>query len=310
MSLKQNRILIFGAGVIGSAYAIKFIEAGIDVTMFARSNRFKTLKENGIQYNENGMVKSIKVNVIDTLENDDIYDFIFVAVRYDQSESALLAIKDNQSKNIITMINNSVGFSSWLDIVGDRLLPAFPGIGGQIKDGILYARFPPKALATAMFGEISGLMTERAEKLAKLFEIAKLPYKINKDIKSFLITHSVFDIAMISILNFENKIIDEKTARTKKTAQKITFTLKTYLRAIQKAGVIINPSAIRILLKCPNFILDFFFMIWLRTKMVKDMMLPDFANNANKENVRLNMDLLNFLSQNGIIPQERKPRKK
>ena len=46
MSVKQNRILIFGAGVIGSVYAIKFIEAGIDVTMFARSNRFKTLKEN------------------------------------------------------------------------------------------------------------------------------------------------------------------------------------------------------------------------------------------------------------------------
>lgn len=33
MSVKQNRILIFGAGAIGSMYAIKFIEAGMDVTM-------------------------------------------------------------------------------------------------------------------------------------------------------------------------------------------------------------------------------------------------------------------------------------
>ena len=157
MPVKQNRILIFGAGVIGSGYAIKFIEAGIDVTMFARSNRFKTLKEKGLQYNEKGVVKSIKVNVIDTLKNDDVYDFIFVTVRYDQSESALMALKDNQSKNIVTMTNNSIGFSSWLDIVGDRLLPASPGIGGQIKDGILYARIPPKVLFATMFGEISGL---------------------------------------------------------------------------------------------------------------------------------------------------------
>ncbi|MDF2879330.1 MAG: ketopantoate reductase [Clostridia bacterium] len=302
MSVKQNKILIFGAGVIGSAYAIKFIEAGIDVTMFARSNRFRTLKEKGLQYNEKGAVKSIKVNVIDTLQNDDVYDFIFVTVRYDKSESALLALKDNQSKNIVTMISNSSGFSSWLDIVGDRLLPAFPGIGGQIKDEILYARFLPKIIVAAMFGEISGLVTERVENLAKLFKTAKLPYTINKDMKAFLITHSVSDIAMLGALYFDNKIIDQKIAGTRKMAQKITFTLKAYLRAIQKAGVAINPSTSKIMLKCPNLILDFFFMLWLRSKMVKDMMLPDYANSANNEIVQLNNDLLKFLSQIDVTP--------
>ena len=301
MSVKQNRILIFGAGVIGSAYAMKFIEAGIDVTIFARSRRFKTLKENGLQYNEKGTVKSIKVNVIDTLKNDDVYDFIFVTVRYDQSESALLALKDNQSKSIVTMTNNSIGFSSWLDIVGDRLLPAFPGAGGQIKDGILYARIPPKVLFATMFGEINGLETERVKKLAKLFITAKLPYTINKDMKSFLITHSVSDIALLGSLYFENKIIYEETARIRKTAHKITITLKAYSRAIQKAGVVTNPSAFKIVLKCPNFILDFFFMMWLRTKMVKDMMLPDYANGANNETVQLNKDLLKLLNQNDVI---------
>ncbi len=300
MSVKQNRILIFGAGVIGSIYAMKFIEAGLDVTMFARSNRFKALKENGLQYNEKGVVKSIKVNVIDTLENDDVYDFIFVTVRYDKSQSALLVLKDNKSKNIVTMTSNSSGFSPWLDIASDRLLPAFPGVGGQIKDGILYARIPPKVLVATMFGEINGLETERVKNLAKLFKTAKLPYTINKDMKSYLITHSVSDIALLGSLYFENKIIDEEAARIRKTAHKITITLKAYLRAIQKAGVAINPSAFKIVLKCPNFILDFFFMMWLRTKMVKDMMLPDYASSANNEIVQLNNDLLKFLNQNDV----------
>lgn len=302
MSAKQNRILIFGAGVIGSAYAIKFIEAGIDVTMFARSDRFNTLKENGLQYNEKGRMKSIKVRVIDTLEKDDIYDFIFVTVRYDKSEAALLSLKDNRSKNIVTMISNSTGFSSWTDIIGDRLLPAFPGIGGQIKGGILYARFLPKFLAAAMFGEISGLVTERVENLAKLFINAKLPYKINRDMRAYLMTHSVSDIALLGALYFEKKGIDEKTAKTRKTAHNITFTLKAYLRAIQKAGVIINPSAFKFVLKCPDLLLDFFFMLWLRTKMVKDMMLPDYAASANNEIVQLNGDLLKSLSQKDITP--------
>lgn len=294
MAVKQNRVLIFGAGVIGSIYAMKFIEAGIDITIFARSNRFKALKEKGLQYNEKGAVKSIKVKVIDKLENGDVYDFIFVTVRYDQSESALSALKNNQSKSIITMTNTSKGFTSWLDIVGDRLLPAFPGAGGQIKDGILYARIPPKGLVPTMFGEISGLVTERLENLAKLFKSAKLSYAINKDMGGFLITHSVSDIALLGALYFENKTTDGKTAH------KITITLKAYLRALQKAGVAINPAVFRIMLKCPSFILDFFFTMWLRTKMVKDMMLPSFANSANKEVVQLNKDLLKFLSEKGV----------
>lgn len=300
MSIKQDKILIFGAGVIGSIYAIKFIEAGLDVTIFARSNRFKVLKENGLQYSEKGTVKSIKVNVIDKLENDDVYDFIFVTVHYDQSESALLALKDNQSKNIVMMTNTSMGFSTWQNIVGDRILPAFPGFGGQIKDGILYARFASKFLIATMFGEISGLETERVENLSKIFKTAKLPYTINKDMKAYLITHSISDIALLGGLYFENNINDEKTAKTRQTAHKITITLKTYLRAIQKAGVDINPPVFKIMLKCPNFVLDFLFMMWLRTKMVKDMLLPDYANNAKKEVVKLNNDLLKFLSQKGV----------
>ncbi|MEC0256960.1 2-dehydropantoate 2-reductase N-terminal domain-containing protein [Paenibacillus lautus] len=300
MSAKQDRILIFGAGVIGSMYAIKLIEAGVDVTLFARSNRFKSLRKNGLQYKEKGTVKSIQVNVIDTLENDDVYDYIFVTVRYDRSESALLALKDNQSKNIVTMTNNSIGFSSWLDIVGDRLLPAFPGFGGQIKDGVLHARFLPKIIVATAFGEINGVLTERIESLAKIFKAARLPYVIKKDMQAYLITHSVSDIAMLSVLHSENKIIDKKTARTRKTARKITVTLKAYLRAIQKAGVSIDPPMLKLVLKFPNLLLDLFFMTWLRTKMVRDMMLPDYANNANNEIVQLSNDLMIFLSRNDI----------
>ncbi|WP_238906862.1 2-dehydropantoate 2-reductase N-terminal domain-containing protein [Clostridium sp. YIM B02506] len=294
MLVKQDKILIFGAGVIGSIYAMKFIEAGLDVTIFARSNRFKSLKENGLQYSEKGEVKSIKVNVIDKLENDDVYDFIFVTVHYDQSESALLALKDNQSKNIVMMTNSSMGFSTWQNIVGDRILPAFPGFGGQIKDGILYARFAPKFLIATMVGEISGLETERIENLSKIFKTAKLPCTINKDMEAYLITHSISDIALLGGLYFENNISDEKKAH------KITTTLKTYLRAIQKAGVDINPPVFKIMLKCPNFVLDFFFNIWLRAKFVKDMMLPDYASNATNEVVKLKSDLLKFLNQKGV----------
>lgn len=198
------------------------------------------------------------------------------------------------------MTSNSIGFSSWLDIVGDRLLPAFPGFGGQMKDGVLHARFLPKIIAATAFGEVNGEVTERIDKLATLFKTAKLPYVIKKDMQAYLITHSVSDIAMLNVLHSGDKITDKKTARTRKTARQITVTLKAYLRAIQKAGVSIDPPMLKLVLKFPNLLLDLFFMTWLRTKMVRDMMLPDYANRANHEIVQLSHDSKKFLSQNDI----------
>ena len=171
-----------------------------------------------------------------------------------------------------------------------------------MKDGILYARFPPKALAGTMFGEIGGLETERTRDLIKLLEAANLPYKINNEMEAFLITHSISDIAMTGVLVQEDKIIDEKELTSRKTAQKITATLKTYLRAIQKAGVTMTPSFFNVMLKCPSFILNSLFMLWLGSNMVKDMLSPEFAHAANRENVQLERDLLKFLSQNGVTP--------
>lgn len=299
MSAKQNRILIFGAGVIGSIYAMKFMEAGYDVSLFARSDRFRLLKEKGLQYNDKGTIRSIPVKVIDTLENDDIYDFIFVTVRYNRAESALLALKDNQSQNIVTMTNSSIGFSSWRGIVGDRLLPAFPGFGGQIKDGVLYARFMPKFLVATAFGEMNGTVTQRIEGLVRIFQAAQLPYVIKKDMQAYLITHSVSDIALLGGLYSGSQEIDPITPGTRKTARKITVTLKVYLKAIQKAGVAVDPPFFKMVPKLPSFMLDPLFLAWLRTKMVKDMMMPDYAYAANQEVMQLENDLREFLSQSG-----------
>lgn len=271
---------------------MKLMEAGIDVTLLARSDRFRSLQDKGLQYNDKGIVRSVPVKVIDSLENDDVYDYIFVTVRYDKAESALLALKDNQSPNIVTMTNSSNGFSSWRDIVGDRLLPAFPGFGGQIKEGVLYARFMPKFLVATSFGEVNGAVTQRVLKLAQVFQAAKLPYVIKKDMQAFLITHSISDIALLGSLYGGNA----DPARTRRTARHITVTLKAYLRKIKQADVAVDPPLFTIVSKLPSFMLDVLFIAWLRTKMVKDMLLPDYASAANQEVVQLEKDLTKFLS--------------
>jgi 2-dehydropantoate 2-reductase len=129
------RILVFGAGVIGSLYASRLSSMGIDVALFARGKRLETLKKKGLLYYEKNMVKKVSIKIIDKLEKNDIYDYIFVTVRYEQVEAALMDIKDNYSKNIITL-SNAIGYDSWIKIVGNKLIPGFPSAGGDIKKDI------------------------------------------------------------------------------------------------------------------------------------------------------------------------------
>ncbi|MNN23518.1 hypothetical protein D3C81_1369200 [compost metagenome] len=56
-----------------------------------------------------------------------------------------------------------MGYEHWLKIVGDRLLPGFPGAGGDIKEDVLYAQFGSEKHQETTFGEINGLVTEKAE---------------------------------------------------------------------------------------------------------------------------------------------------
>lgn len=129
---KKYSILIYGAGVIGSIYAVLLSNAGYNVTVYARSNRLQILKSQGLRYIDNHSIKKAFVKITERVDVNDIYDYIFVTVRYEQIETALAELKSNISNNIVTMVNNPNGYSSWENIIGiGRIIPAFAGAGGN-----------------------------------------------------------------------------------------------------------------------------------------------------------------------------------
>ena len=132
------RILIYGAGVIGSLYAALFAEAGYDTNIYARGKRLETLRNNGLQYKKNQEVIKAEIRILGELPNDDIYDFVLLTVRENQLYEALTELKNNKSNTIVTMINSLDSYNKWENIVGKgRILPAFPGAGGSINEYFL-----------------------------------------------------------------------------------------------------------------------------------------------------------------------------
>jgi len=51
------RILIYGAGVIGSLYTVLFAETGYDTSIYARGKRLEFLKKNGLLYKKNQNIR-------------------------------------------------------------------------------------------------------------------------------------------------------------------------------------------------------------------------------------------------------------
>ncbi len=172
------RILIYGAGVIGSLYAALFAESGMETTVYARGQRLESLRREGLRYERNGAVRTAEVRVLDVLPKDDLYDFIFLTVRENQVHEALTQLRGNQSPHIVTMVNSLEDYRLWEQLCGvGRIIPAFPGAGGGFENGVLHAALTPRLIQPTTFGILTPEQATQAKQLKALFRHAKIPYQ-------------------------------------------------------------------------------------------------------------------------------------
>ncbi len=175
------KILIYGAGVIGSICACKLEKAGNDVTVLARGTRYSELSNYGVRIQDiNSKSRSVsKVKVIESLNPEEYYDYILVVMQKPQVESILHILEKNCSSNIVFMVNNALGYERWAKVIGDeRLLIGFPSAGGERVDGIVkyfVGRGIIRLFQTTTFGEYNGKQSKRVKKLIKVFNNAGIP---------------------------------------------------------------------------------------------------------------------------------------
>ena len=248
------RILIYGAGVIGCLYATLFSEAGFDTTIYARGGRLESFKQNGLLYLKNKNIKKANVNIIHKLENNDIYDFVFLTVKTNQIHAALEELKNNNSPNIVTMLNTLEKYNTWEEICGKgRIIPAFPGAGGSFEGNILNAKLTPSIIQVTTFGEISGSKSERLLQLASIFKRSHIPYKIEKDMHAWQLCHLAM-IVPIADAYYEAGV-PEKAGEDKELMEKTAISIKKNLDSLCKLGVTLTPKKMKVLYRLPVGIL-------------------------------------------------------
>ena len=220
------RILIFGAGVIGSLYASLLAEAGYDVSIYARGRRLESLAQDGLLLKSKGKIRKAPVKVLSKLEPEDRYDLVFLTVRENQLHTALAELRKNSSPTIVTMVNSLETYDGWEAICGaGRIIPAFPGAGGGFDGSVLDAALTPRLIQPTTFGKTDG----RERELARVLRQAKIPYQIVPDMHAWQLCHLAMVVpiadAYYEAADPENAGRDAVLMR--KTAERIRDNLNT-----------------------------------------------------------------------------------
>ena len=155
------KILVYGAGVVGTLYAARLQDGGNDVTVVARGERLADIRRYGLALEDivgHGR-STTQVDTTERLGPNDQYDTALIAVRRDQVASVVPELTANHRiPTLIFMLNNPIGSSDLAQALGrDRVLLGFPGAGGT-RDGHL-VRYAMIAQQPTTLGELDGQRT-------------------------------------------------------------------------------------------------------------------------------------------------------
>jgi 2-dehydropantoate 2-reductase len=152
------KIIVYGAGVIGTLYAARLQEGGHRVTVVARGQRLADIRRYGLVLDDivgHGR-STTRVDTIERVDPNDQYDIALISVRRDQVASVVPEFTTNHRIPIlIFMLNNPTGTTDLAQALGrDRVLLGFPGAGGT-RDGHV-VRYAMIAQQPTTLGELGG----------------------------------------------------------------------------------------------------------------------------------------------------------
>ena len=178
------KVLIIGAGVLGSNLAHS-IKKGNDITILARNKTYENLKNNGLIIKHKFKGKTIDhFNVIDTLDENDIYDVVFVVMRFSSLDSIISTIEKNKSKNIV-FVGNNITVEKYMNLKDKNVLFAFFMAAGKKYDGYINSICMNKI----QIGRVDGKNTSD-EFIKSIFVKTKLKVIIENKMNDYLKTHA------------------------------------------------------------------------------------------------------------------------
>jgi 2-dehydropantoate 2-reductase len=242
------KILVYGAGAIGSFNAARLADGGHDVTLLARGRRLLELREHGVvlENARSGARATTQVRLTEALEPEDAYDLVLVAMRRHQVPAVLPALAANtRTPSVLFLGNNAAGADDYVATLGpERVLLGQANMGGVRVDHVvryLWARVLPLE-----FGELDGRRTPRSEAIVAAFRQAGLAARQVRHIDASLKTHAASLLPVVGALYWAKGDV-RRVAHSRAALRLWVRATREAQRALRRVGVPIVPAANRVL---------------------------------------------------------------
>lgn len=246
------RILVLGAGVIGSIYAGRLLEAGHEVVLMARGRRLDDLQAHGLilQDAESGKRTEMPVAVVRRPAPDDHFDLVLVPVRAEQLRDTLPVLTAMADGSDVLFFGNTANRQADLvDALGERALFGFPAAGGTCDGPVI--KYVLIAQQKTMLGEPDGARSSRARRLQDVLENADFPTLVSANIDAWLVGHAAF-VVPIAFALYRVDVDPPRLAADRSTMRLMVISTRQAFNTLRSAGNAEIPRNLRALYRLPN----------------------------------------------------------
>jgi 2-dehydropantoate 2-reductase len=236
------KIVIVGAGVQGTVFAVRLALAGHHVTLISRPARATGLGQRGaaIQDAETSPIWTKVLPILETLPPEFPADICLVTVRREQINTFLPVLEEAIAIPRAVFLGNNAYYSdNLLSVLGrSRTVLAFPGIAGYLDGAIVrYIDIPQQHT----------FVDERAQDVASLFRGAGFRVDRVRDMEAWFQRHAVFITAMAGAL-YENDCDARLLAQNAEAVCRLIVGVREGWAIQDRQGVGAAPLALRTIL--------------------------------------------------------------
>ena len=279
------RILVIGAGVLGSLYAGQLAAAGNEVTLLARGSRLAELQGGPLRLvnDADGTSTLARITVVSSLGPTDTYDMGFVMVRADQVEELLPQLSASASPGVkffLFMHNWAAGSTVLAQAVGPtRFLSGFPGASGYRDRNTV--RYRVIAEQPTTLGEPDGSFSQRLRNVAKLFAGGDFKVALSRRMDDWLKTHAVFVTAFAGAI-YRAEGSAAALAGRREAVRALVRAVRQGFGALSAAGVVIEPKKLALLFALPAVIPEYYWRRYL-ARPAAELIFAGHARSAPDE---------------------------
>ena len=253
----RMKVIVVGAGRIGSAIAFHLGKAGHDIAVAARGERFDALSREGAIVTTDG--QRAPVDVVRVLGPATPYDLAIVTVPEHQVASVLPGVMAGRAKRVVLMFNTFQSTERYRALLGaGRFAFGFPNMVAFLVEHRLRFRVDGPGMVTTM----------SCAELAARFEEAGMPSEVEGDMDAFLRSHVAMTVPL-----FLAALLTWRRASnlTWSEAKRLEVAWTDGFDVVRSLGHPLKPGNAALLARIPSWLRTGLLWLFARSKMVKDL---------------------------------------